>query len=862
MRLIERDRELAELAATADQARAGAGGVAIVCGESGAGKTSFVDEFIRSWPADEKVLLAGCDPLSTPRPFGPIHDLADQFEPRTRELLRDGDRPYDIYSAVFEELVTRPSVLVIDDLHWADQATIDFLRFVLRRVRRTHSVVVGTVRDDEIDNTHPMRALLGDVARATNARSLALPPLSLAAVTDLVGDRPLDPVWLHRITGGNAFFVVEMLDQADTDLPTTVRDAILSRTVGLDVPEWDLLYLLACATGPIPDALLAHLGVTMEALRSLDQGKLIKRTERGITFSHDLCRLAVSSVIPPGAEPNLHRRMIRAYEATALGDPAVLTHHALGVGEPERIRAAASDAGRAAARSGAHTQAAEFYRTALEHGGPMPAEDEVELLELLADESFLTDRLADAITVRQRALQLRQRLGPPAAVSANHNALATYHWCDGNRSAADHYAQQAMAALAGELAPGCHTERALAGRALVTQALIAVMSGDLERTAQLVSQATEFSADDDHPALAVWLRIVDGYRSAFSGDSDGRAAVLTAIESAAEDMDDIRAHTYAGLLYLDVEHRRLDQAAELLEVSLSLSVERDVPLARSWQLGERARLELLTGDWDDALTDADNALATQSGELARAWPVSVRALISLRRDASGAEDVDEQWRLAQRLSEPIRLLAAAAVIAEWAWVTGTADERLAACRALLDDGPQVGVEWSRGELAMWLHRLGLGVKPDGIASPYRLLLAGAHEAAAEEFSSRSMPYEAALALTDSDDPDLARRGLDALDRLGADAVAAKIRGRLRARGVAVVPARRRSTTLANTAGLTARQVDVLRLLGDGLTNAELAERLYLSVKTIDKHVSAILDKLAVTNRRDAVRRAREAGILD
>ena len=108
---------------------------------------------------------------------------------------------------------------------------------------------------------------------------------------------------------------------------------------------------------------------------------------------------------------------------------------------------------------------------------------------------------------------------------------------------------------------------------------------------------------------------------------------------------------------------------------------------------------------------------------------------------------------------------------------------------------------------------------------------------------------------------LAARALDILDRLGADAVAAKVRRDLRSQGVSAVPARRRSATLANPAGLTTRQTEVLRLLDDGLTNAELAERLYLSVKTVDHHVSAILTKLDVTKRRDAVRRARELGLL-
>jgi DNA-binding CsgD family transcriptional regulator len=218
--------------------------------------------------------------------------------------------------------------------------------------------------------------------------------------------------------------------------------------------------------------------------------------------------------------------------------------------------------------------------------------------------------------------------------------------------------------------------------------------------------------------------------------------------------------------------------------------------------------------------------------------------------------------LACRFSEPIRMLPVAAAIIEHSWLTGKSDERISECRELLTGGPIAGLEWSRGELAVWLRRLGDNYDVVGVAEPYRLLLDGAYQAAADDFHRRSMPYDAALALVDSGDPALAARALDILDRLGADAVAAKVRRDLRSKGVAAVPARRRSATLANPAGLTTRQTEVLRLLDDGMTNAELAERLYLSVKTVDHHVSAILTKLDVTKRRDAVRRARELNLLN
>jgi DNA-binding CsgD family transcriptional regulator len=313
---------------------------------------------------------------------------------------------------------------------------------------------------------------------------------------------------------------------------------------------------------------------------------------------------------------------------------------------------------------------------------------------------------------------------------------------------------------------------------------------------------------------------------------------------------------------IDVEQRRHDQTAELLDVSVPLSVERDVPFGRSWLFAMRARLALLVGDWDDAVVDAETVLGGPSAPLVRTWPQLVRALISLRREGAAVdgEGIDDAWRVFCRFGEHFRLFPAAA-IAEQAWLTGTADDRLDECRALLDSCPVDGINMAIGDLAVWLRRLDPSVDTDRAIGPHRLLLDGDFQAAADEFHRLSMPYEAALALVDSGDADLARRGLDVLDRLGAAAVAAKLRRDLRSTGMTIVPARRRSTTLTNPAGLTTRQIDVLRLIDEGLTNPELAERLYLSVRTVDHHVAAILAKLDVAGRRDAIRRGRELGIL-
>ena len=226
-------------------------------GESGAGKSTLLQAFADAVGDDVPVLWGACDPLTTPRPLGPVHDLAAQLGDDVTAVLRGASQPHEIFTAVFEHLRLHPSVLIVDDLHWADQGTIDLLRFLLRRIRITSSLVVGAMRDDEVGATHPLRSLLGDIARSPDAAITTLRPLSVTAIAALIGERPVDPHWLHQLTGGNPFYVAEMLDHDGREIPRTVRDAVLARTSGLDAEAWDVLHLLACAPEAIPDHLLA-----------------------------------------------------------------------------------------------------------------------------------------------------------------------------------------------------------------------------------------------------------------------------------------------------------------------------------------------------------------------------------------------------------------------------------------------------------------------------------------------------------------------------------------------------------------------------------------------------------------------------
>jgi len=360
------------------------------------------------------------------------------------------------------------------------------------------------------------------------------------------------------------------------------------------------------------------------------------------------------------------------------------------------------------------------------------------------------------------------------------------------------------------------------------------------------------------------VQLIGGLLGVVEGDATSRRRMVEVLQRAGDDYDEVYSSGYSNLGFLDVEQRRFDDAAALLDRSIAMSVERDLPICRVWQIGARGRLKLLTGDWDGALTDADEVLVGRSAPLARFWPHLERAIVGLRRQADAGHELDAAWSLANRYGERLRTLHAAAVIVERAWLTGQRDDRIGECVALLAEPPSPGQEWARGELALWLHRWGGSSTacPPGIADPYALEIGGDAVGAAAAWEALGAPFEHALALAHTHEPEAARRAVDVLDRLGASATADKVRSVLRADGITSVPARRRATTIGHPAGLTVRQQDVLRHMSDGLTNAELASVLYISEKTVDHHVSAILTKLGVASRREAVRAARDSGLLD
>jgi len=855
--LLEREHELGVLQTTITTATAGEGCGVAVSGDSGTGKSTLLAAAIVS-ARSTRVLRGACDPLSTPRPLGPFRDVAPDLG-LGRMHLDDGAPLAQLCEEILDALRTEPTVLVVEDLHWVDAASAEVLRFLARRLDGVPVALLISYRPHETGTDHAARPLLGDFARLDGLATVELGPLSVAAVADLVTGTALDAERVHELTGGNPFFVTEVAKDPDRPLPVSVRDAVLARAADVSSRDFEVLQLVATAPDRLDDRVLPALDVDLPTLRRLDSTGLLTRTRGGLAFRHELARQAVESTIPPGGGASLHARLLAALETIDLPEPAVLTHHALAAHDAARTTYHAQAAAAEAIRAASHSEAAAFFQTALDHlADDAPAADRARLLQSLSLEQYMVSRLDEAIANVRATFPLWELIGDVAGLADAHQTCATYEYYNARRREAEAQAD-AAAAIAGDAGATLAY-----GAARAARGFMAYMRSDTDLALTCVREVDRTPGTVPGP-LALKTDLVRDLSDLVCGDDDARGRVADVIDSArSHRWDELASTGYSQLANLDVEHRRLRSAEHVLEASLPFTVDRDIPICRHWQTGVRARLHFFQGRWSAAVEDAERVLDERGMPIARLWPHLVAALVPMRSGApEGSPHLDHAWELAGQIDEPLRLLPVLSAFAERMWMSGAADSRVTddAVRELERLTGAPGSEWAVGELASWLLRLGLVDKqPTPVAGPFRLAGEGRYDEAAGRWHALGEPFAEAMTLGDAPDPGLRVRGVELLDRLGAVGTADRRRVELRAEGVAQVPQRPRASTRANPSGLTNRQLDVAKLVARGFTNAEIATRLFISPKTADHHVSAVLTKLDLPNRRAVVLRADELGI--
>ncbi|HEY1642013.1 MAG TPA: AAA family ATPase [Streptosporangiaceae bacterium] len=850
MRLLERDPLLASLRQYAREAGQGEGRLVLIAGEAGAGKSVLVEQSQRELPG-ARWSWGACDGLSTPRPLAPLFDLARDLGGTLEDLCQGRPDRDQLFAALLRQVTgsDRLDVIVIEDIHWADEATLDLLRFLTRRIRAAPVLVLATYRDDRQAPSSPLRLALGDLAARRWTRRLELPPLSVEAVRTMAAGTGLDADQLYQLAGGNPFYVTEMLEAGTPGVPLSARDAILSRTGRLSSAARQVLETAALMGLRIDPGLLSARQAELDELTS---SGLLADDGTGLRFRHEIARLAIAQEIPARRQAVIHAGILAALLASGSGDDARMAFHAEGAGQEEAVVRHASLAARRAVDLGSHREAAAQYERALRWAAHATPPALAELYSGLAEEATLSDRSQAAADADEQALRLWRQLEDRRreGESLQHYSLTLKHLCRGEEAVAA--AVQAISTLE----PLGET-RELA-RAYATLAAVRMTRNETGEAIVLARRAAALARPLDAADVIADALNTEGCAAAAT-DPGWVELIRRSLELAlSRNLPNQAGRAYSNLYGISCDQFRFDEGEQYYRAGLAYCEQHDLDTHAYFLRACRTAVLEHRGSWDEAM-----AISAQLLEESSAAPLNqicVQTLIGViraRRGEPGAwPALDNAVASAVPTAQPQYVVPARLARTEAFLTEGRADEARREAELAADAAQDID-EWLRGALRRWLRRAGSGRIVDGpVADPWQLEESGRHAAAARAWDELGCRLDAALALLDSPDEADLRDALRRLDELGARATAGLARHKLRQIGARSVPAGPRRATRAHPDGLTPRECEVLELICQRKTNAQIARTLFISARTVDHHVSAVLAKLGVESREAAADRNR------
>lgn len=933
--MVGREVELAIVRGFFDQVVEGVPIAVLVEGEAGIGKSRLLREFGAEVANRADVHVGWCLDLGASRtPFGPLTGIlrsivARMGADRVRDELGVGvealgmllpelnptersqtspDRLRDAIASLIEAAAElAPQVLVVEDLHWADESTLALLSFLLRTLARGRILLVLTCRTDDVRRGDAVSRFIGESTRARLLERVAVERLATASVRQLVEaitGEPLSDTALERIqerAEGVPFFVEEIAGCSAGPLPGSLRDLLLARFDRLGDDARRVVQVVSGAERPLTHPLVTQLAGLPEArldeaIREATLSGILVVVDDDYRFRHALLREAVHDDLLPGERARLHRAYAETLEenctGTDTGDPAALAYHWQLAQDDRRALAAAVTAMLDAKARFAFASAARFGELALDLWIRVPdaaSVVEVERFELLRTLGSVLRNAGDgerALAVVNVALD---EVDPETVDPRTHARLLrdkAYYLMNLGREGSIPLLQQALAALDGRV-----DDDRLRASILNQLASRYMIAGRLDEAITLAVEAgdrAERAGSDDEASIAANVR---GGARAHLGDLEaGHREYALALQLAKGTNAEMRYRVnYSDLLGLLGRYRDAVQVAEDgLAPARAFGVERTtgalmtqnmaVPLL---EMGEIDRVEgMLARELSQRTLRISHMYSTMT---------RVRVLSWRGRHEQAAEIVREWHPSFEETGHVERQIWYDEVMMRVAVAEGRNDHAraLAEVRAMLaDDGPvflhQRRLLLEAGWMIAELRASGVDVgeavgevRAAWSAQPTQLL-DDTWWSILDALLSPSIPaLRAAVDLADGDDVpvtvrvttrlELARLLVDAGERTEAAAVLAHALAEAERLGhvpltqavgafsvaAGLAAASDSSRAVAESDPLTAREGQVLALIAEGLSNRQIGERLFISAKTVSVHVSAVLRKLGVSTRTEA-----------
>jgi predicted ATPase/DNA-binding CsgD family transcriptional regulator len=851
--LLERDSFIQELDIMLKEALSGQGRVALVRGEAGIGKTSLVDNFTRAYQNSVRVLWGACDALFTPRPLGPLHDIAMELEGKLPEFLNSNGDRQAIFSTCLLELQNRPTIVVFEDIHWADEATLDLIKFLGRRIQSTTTLFILTYRDDELGAEHPLRLVLGDLPRAVTNR-LQLLPLSESSVIALASaaGQADQAHKLYDTTGGNPFFVTEALASKSTGVPSTVRDAVLARAARLSSSARSLLEAAAVIGNRVEPWLLSKIiGENTSGAEECLAGGMLQVQGDVYAFRNELARQTILEIIPPERKLALHRMILSVLKESpeTRNDLARLANHAEGTKDVSAVLEFAPAAAQQASAASSHREAIALYELALRFEDSLLPAKHAQILEAYANELRFRNRHDERLVVLKKAIDLRHALGDWFREGVDLVVFAEVSSMLGQETESEQTSQAAIAVLEG-LPPSAEL-----AQAYQQQCWIRMMHRDCAEAVEWGQKGIALAERFGDSETLARIYNYAGCAMLLMDYERGRAFMEKSLEIARkENLPYPLAGTLNNLAWMLVELYRFEEAERYLTEGIAYATEHDDDYHLLSMLTWQAAMRFYQGDWAAATEVASNVLQRPYLDMeTRTCALLALARLLVRRgDPSALATLDEALDLSIQAGALPRLGPARAARAETAWLAGDNNLAIEETRAAYDMAINKKHPWIAGELAFWRWRAGDDFSyPVWIAKPFTLHIAGDWRSAAEAWEGHGCPYEQALALMDGDEA-AQLAALEIFERLGARPAAEKLKQKMRSQGIRSIPRGPRLSTRENPFGLTARELEVLASLVEGLSNHAIANKLSLSTRTVEHHITSILQKMDLQSRGEAV----------